>query len=61
MKQQYEHKYPYFLLIYIVKLTHNDEYVFLSLIVEMEISRVSNTTFLIYQLQFLLMYFKKQL
>ena len=53
MKQQYEHTYLYFPLIYIVKLTHNDNYIFLSLIVEIEISRVSNTNFLIHIFQFL--------
>ena len=53
MKQQYEHTYLYFLLIYIVKLTHNNEYIILSLIFDMEISRVSNITFLIHQFQFL--------
>ena len=52
MKQNYEHTYLYFLLIYIVNMTHNGKYIFLSFIVEMEISRVSNTTFLIQQLQF---------
>ena len=34
MKHKYEHTYLYFLLIYIVKLTHNNECIFLSLIVE---------------------------
>ena len=53
MKQQYEHTYLYVLLIYIVKLKHNNEYIFLSLIFEMEISCVSNTTFLIHKFQFL--------
>ena len=53
MNQKYEHTYMYFILIYAVKMTHNDEYIFLSLIFEMEISRVSNTTFLIHRFQFL--------
>ena len=53
MKEKYEHKYMYFTLIYIVKLTHSNENILLSLIFEMEISRVSNTTFLIHQFQFL--------
>ena len=51
MKQLYEQIYIYFLLVYIVKLTHNDEYTFLSLILEMEIFHVSNKTFLIHQFQ----------
>ena len=53
MKQQYENAYLYFILIYIVKLTHNEEYIFLYLIVEMEISRVANPNFMIHQFQFL--------
>ena len=53
MKQQYEHTFLYFILIYIVNLTYNDTYKFLSLIVEVEISHVSTTTFLIHQFQFL--------
>ena len=53
MKQQYEHTYLYFLLLYIVKLTHNDGYILLSLMIEMEISRDSNTTFLINKFQLL--------
>ena len=53
MNQQYEHTFLYFLLIYIVKLTHNNEYMFLSFVVEIKISRVSNTTLLIHQFQFL--------
>ena len=53
MKQQYEHIFMYFFLIYIVKLTQNDEYVFLSFMFEIKLSRVSNTTFLIRRFQFL--------
>ena len=53
MKQQYEHTFLYFLLICIVDLTYNDKYIFLSLIVEIKISHVFNTTFLIHQFQFL--------
>ena len=53
MNQQYEHTYLYLLLIYIVKLTHNDEYILLYLIFEMELSCVPNTNFLIHQFQFL--------
>ena len=34
MKQQYEHKFMYFLLVYIVNLTYNDGYIFLFFIVE---------------------------
>ena len=51
MKQQYEHKFLYFILIYIVNLTYNDEKIFLSFIVEIKTSRVSNTTCLIHQIQ----------
>ena len=36
MKQQYEHTFLYFLLIYIVNLTYNNEYVFFSFIVEIK-------------------------
>ena len=53
MKQQYEHIFLCCPLIYIVKLTYNYEYIFLSFVSGMIISRVSNTTFLIYQFQFL--------
>ena len=53
MKQQYEHTFLYFILIYIVKMTYNDEFIFLSFVVEIKISCVSNTTFLIHQFQFL--------
>ena len=53
MKQKYEHIFLYFILIYILKLTLNNEYVFLSFIFEIKISRVSNTTFLIHRFQFL--------
>ena len=34
MKQQCEHTFVYFLLIYILKLTWNDKYILLSFIVE---------------------------
>ena len=34
MTQQYEHTFLYFLLIYIVKLTYNDKYLFLYFVVE---------------------------
>ena len=54
MKQQYEHTFLYFLLIYIMKLTYNDKYIFLYFIVEMKISRVSNITFMTHQFQFLI-------
>ena len=40
-------------LVYTVKLTYNDEYIFLSFVVEIKITYVSNTTFLIHQYQFL--------
>ena len=53
MKQQYEHIFMYFLLIYIVKLTYSNKYIFIYFIAEIKISRVSNTTFLIHQFQFL--------
>ena len=53
MKQQYEHTFIYFLLIYIMKLTYNDKYILLSFIVEIKISRISNKTFLINLFQFL--------
>ena len=41
-----------FFLIYIVKLTLNNEYVFLSFIFEIKVSCASNTTFLIRWFQF---------
>ena len=44
MKQKYEHTFLYFILIYIMKLTYNDEYILLSFIVEIKIYSVSNTT-----------------
>ena len=53
MKQQYEHTFIYFLLVYIVKLTYKDEYNLFSFIVEIKIYCVSNTTFLIHHFQFL--------
>ena len=53
MKQQYEHAFLYFFLIYIVNLTYNDGYIFLSFVVEIKTSCVSDTTFLIHQFQFL--------
>ena len=53
MKQQYEHKFMYFLLINIVKLTYNEEYIFPSFVVEIKTSRVSNTIFLIHQIKLL--------
>ena len=53
MNQQYEVTFMHLILIYIVKLTYNNEYIFLYSIFEMEISRVSNTTVLIHQFQFL--------
>ena len=34
MKQKYEHKFLYIILIYIVKLTYNNGYIFFSFIVE---------------------------
>ena len=61
MKQKCEHTYLYFLLIYIVNLTHNDEYIYLYFIAEMEISRVFNTTFLIHQFIFFDKYTLKKL
>ena len=51
MTQQYEHTFLYFLLIYIVNITYNDEYILLYFVVEIRISRVSNTNFLVYQFQ----------
>ena len=59
MNQQYEYKLLYFLLIYIVKLTYNDEYIFLSFIIEIKISRVSNTTLWYINSNFWQMYLKK--
>ena len=53
MKQQYKHTFIYLILIDIVNLTFNDEYIFPSFIVEIKISLVSNTTVLIHQFQFL--------
>ena len=53
MKKKYEHTFLYFLLTYIVKLIYNDKYIFLSFIVEIEISRVSNTNYPIHQFQIL--------
>ena len=53
MKQQYEHTFLYFLLVYIVKLIYNDKQILLSFIVEIEISRVSNTNVPIHQFQIL--------
>ena len=46
MKQQYEHVFLYFILIYIVKMTYNDTFIILYFVFEIKISRVSNTTFL---------------
>ena len=37
MKQQYYHTFMYFRLIYIVMLTWNDEYIFLSFVSEIKI------------------------
>ena len=51
MKQQYEHTFLYFLLIYIMKLTYNDEYILLSFIVEIKYL-VFPTQLLIHQFQF---------
>ena len=48
MKQQCEHTFLYFLLVYIVKLAYNNEYILLSFFVEIKIPCVSNTTFLIH-------------
>ena len=36
MKQQYEHTFLYFILIYIVKITYNNEFIILSFIVEIK-------------------------
>ena len=52
MKQEYEHSFLYFLLSYIVNMTYNDKYIFLSVIFEIKIYCVSNPTFLIHQFQF---------
>ena len=44
MMQQYEYKFLYFLIIYIVKLAYNYKHIFLSFVV------VSNTIFLVHQI-----------
>ena len=49
MKQKYEHTFLYFILIYIVKMAYNNKFILLSFIVEIKVSRVSNTKFLIHQ------------
>ena len=54
MKQRYDHSFLYILLVYIVNLTNNYEYILLYFIVERKkISRVYNTTFLTHQFQYL--------
>ena len=53
MKKQYEHKFLYFLLVYIFKLTYNEECIFLYLNVELIKNYIFNTTFLIHQFKFL--------
>ena len=53
MKQKCEHVSMYFLIIYILKLTYNDKYILLYLVIKIKTSRVSNTTCLIRQIQLL--------
>ena len=52
MRQQYEDAFLYFLLVSIVNLTYNDKYIYIYFFLEIKISRVSNTIFLIHQFQF---------